>query len=145
VLQKDYDAIVAKCPGAKIACLKPYAPNDTTVRGGTYYAFQPNNGNGVHEYAAELAVRYWEEHSALLAKRRLRKPPSSAARRERTGLEGARRQFFAGRDLTPGDAEAQQRASRSRRAGVRDPGRFRHRVRRSRPNPGRRAVGRRAR
>ncbi|MEO8705673.1 MAG: hypothetical protein ABI867_36920, partial [Kofleriaceae bacterium] len=56
VLQTDFDAIVARCPGAKIKCLSPYAPNDTTVRGGTYYAFQPNNGNGVHEYAAELAV-----------------------------------------------------------------------------------------
>src|SRR5262249_13492694 len=54
-LGADYDAIVAKC-GTKVACLSPYAPNDTMVRGGTYYAFQQNNGQAVHEYAAELAV-----------------------------------------------------------------------------------------
>lgn len=103
VLQKDYDAILAKCPGAKIACLKPYAPNDTTVRGGTYYAFQPNNGNGVHEYAAELAVRYWEEHSALLAKRRLSKPPFKCGPPENArAWKALVDEFFAGRDLTPG-------------------------------------------
>jgi hypothetical protein len=101
-LQKDYDAIVAKCPGAKIKCLTPYAPNDTTVRGGTYYAFQPNNGNGVHEYAAELAVRYWEEHMEMLAKKKLAKPafkcgPAENARSWKAIVD----EFFAGRDLTP--------------------------------------------
>ncbi|MBA3458409.1 MAG: hypothetical protein H0T46_00490 [Deltaproteobacteria bacterium] len=65
-LQTDYDAIVAKC-GTKVKCLAPYAPNKTMVRAsGTYYAFQPNNGNGVHEYAAELAVRYFNEQSEML-------------------------------------------------------------------------------
>ena len=101
VLQADYDAIVAKC-GTKMKCLAPYAPNDTTVRGGTYYAFQPNNGNGVHEYAAELAVRYWEEHMAVLAKRKPSKPafkcgPPENARSWKALVD----EFFAGRDLTP--------------------------------------------
>ncbi len=58
-----FDRIVAKC-GTRAACLAPYAPNDTMVRGGTYYAFQP--GNGVREYAAELAVRYYKEERAAL-------------------------------------------------------------------------------
>src|SRR5438105_3626762 len=42
-LAADYDAIVKKC-GTKLRCLAPYAPNDTVVRGGTFYAFQQNNG-----------------------------------------------------------------------------------------------------
>jgi hypothetical protein len=102
VLQKDYDAIVAKCPGATIKCLAPYAPNKTTVRGGTFYAFQPNNGNGVHEYAAELAVRYWEEHSQMLDKGKLARPafkcgPPENARAWKAIVD----EFFAGRDLVP--------------------------------------------
>lgn len=58
VLAPIFDAIVARC-GKRTDCLRPYAPNDTMVRGGTYYSFQP--GNGVHEYAAELAVRFYRE------------------------------------------------------------------------------------
>ena len=38
--------------------------DDTIVRGGTYYSFQP--GNGVGEYAAELALRYYREQRAAL-------------------------------------------------------------------------------
>lgn len=107
-LQSDYDAIVKKCgqdtknAEATNKCLAPFAPNATTVRGGIYYAFQPNNGNGVHEYAAELAVRYWKEHVELLAKKRLGKPAFKCG-----GPENARSwkalvdEFFAGRDLIP--------------------------------------------
>jgi hypothetical protein len=54
-----YDRIVARC-GARTPCLAPYAPGKTMVRNGTYYAFQP--GNGVGEYAAELALRWYVEH-----------------------------------------------------------------------------------
>jgi hypothetical protein len=50
--------LVAKC-GKNTACLTPYAPGSTLVRGGTYYAFQPGNGPG--EYAAELMVRIYRE------------------------------------------------------------------------------------
>ncbi|MBX3216460.1 MAG: hypothetical protein KF850_30770, partial [Labilithrix sp.] len=42
-LGATFDAVVKKC-GTSIACLGPYSPNDTIVRGGTYYAFQPGNG-----------------------------------------------------------------------------------------------------
>lgn len=55
--------IVARC-GARTACLAPYAPGDTLVRGGTYYAFQP--GNPVEEYAAEVALRYYREQRVAL-------------------------------------------------------------------------------
>ena len=75
----------------KAKCLAPFAPNDTKVRAtGTYYAFQPNNGDAVHEYAAELAVRYFKEQTRDgRARQAARAPRSSADRRERAGLEGA--------------------------------------------------------
>lgn len=100
-LQKDYDAIVKKC-GTKIRCLDPYAPNSTKVRGGTYYAFQQNNGNGVHEYAAELAVRYWKEQTEMLRNKKLSKKafkcgPPENARSWKAFVD----EFFAGRDLVP--------------------------------------------
>jgi hypothetical protein len=60
-----FDAIVARCRSAT-SCLAPYAPTSTLVRGGTYYAFQQNNGAPVHEYAAELALRYYREQRAVL-------------------------------------------------------------------------------
>ncbi|HEY8073388.1 MAG TPA: hypothetical protein VIF62_04750 [Labilithrix sp.] len=62
-LSPIFDAIVAKC-GTNSACLAPYTPNETMVRGGTYYSFQP--GNGVIEYAAELALRYYREQRAAM-------------------------------------------------------------------------------
>lgn len=64
-LGRDYDAIVKKCGAMNVACLAPYAPNDTMVRGGTFYAFEPNNGLPVREYAAELALRWYKEHRAI--------------------------------------------------------------------------------
>ena len=71
-----FDAIVARCTRhgrLSTPCLRPYAPGDTMVRGGTYYAFQP--GNGVGEYAAELATRYYQEHRRLIAGKALLRPP----------------------------------------------------------------------
>ncbi len=102
-LAHDYQVILEHCgKQPTLSCLAPYAPNDTRVRGGTYYAFQPNNGVTVHEYAAELAVRYFKEQSELLAKGKLSQrafkcgPPENA--RAWQALVG---EFFAGRDLTP--------------------------------------------
>jgi len=101
-LQTDYDAIVRRC-GTKVKCLAPFAPNTTMVRAsGTYYAFQPNNGNGVHEYAAELAVRYWKEQREMLATGKLAKKafkcgPAENARAWTAFVD----EFFGGRDLVP--------------------------------------------
>jgi len=101
-LAKDYAAIVKKC-GTKPACLEPYAPNDTKVRAtGTYYAFQPNNGDSVHEYAAELAVRYFKEQSEMrtakkLAKKAFKCGPAENARAWQALVD----EFFAGIDLVP--------------------------------------------
>lgn len=100
-LQGEYDAIVKKC-GTKVRCLDPYAPNVTKVRGGTYYAFQPNNGNGVHEYAAELAVRYWREQTQMLRAHALGKKPFKCGPPENArAWKKLVDEFFAGRDLTP--------------------------------------------
>ena len=100
-LAKDYDAIVAKC-GTKAKCLAPYAPNDTMVRGGTYYAFQQNNGETVHEYAAELAVRYWKEQTEIRLRGKLSRTafkcgPAENARAWQALVD----EFFGGRDLVP--------------------------------------------
>lgn len=92
-------AIVEKC-GAKTACLRPFAPHDTQVRGGTYYAFQP--GNGPAEYAAELAVRYFRETRAALAEKRFEHAPFKCG-----GPENERAwkalvdRMFGGVDATP--------------------------------------------
>jgi hypothetical protein len=98
-----FDAIVAKC-GARTACLAPYAPGATRVRGGTYYAFQP--GNGVGEYAAELALRYYLEERAVQRGEPITTP--TAARPFKCGPpENARAwravvtEFFGGVDRTP--------------------------------------------
>ena len=101
-LQTDYDEILAKC-GTKATCLAPFAPNTTKVRAtGSYYAFQANNGNGVHEYAAELAVRYFREQTQMLHGRRLARPafkcgPPENARAWKALVD----EFFGGRDLVP--------------------------------------------
>ena len=70
------------------------------VRGGTYYAFQP--GNGVWEYAAELATRYFEEHWTLLQQKKLKRPafkcgPQANATAWKLFVD----EFFAGVDWVP--------------------------------------------
>ena len=102
VLATDYDAIVARC-GVDSRCLAPYAPGTTKVKAtGTYYAFQPGNGDSVNEYGAELAVRYWHEQSEMLDRGLLRRPafkcgPPENARAWQALID----EFFAGRDLVP--------------------------------------------
>lgn len=105
-LTADYKAIIKKCgqTGAKaVKCLAPFAPNDTKVRAsGTYYAFQPGNGDSVHEYAAELAVRYFKEQTAIRDRGALDKPafkcgPPENARAWKALVD----EFFAGQDRVP--------------------------------------------
>ncbi len=101
-LASDYAAIVKKC-GTRMKCLAPYAPNDTRVRAtGTYYAFQPNNGNTVHEYAAELAVRYFKEQSEMLARGKLAGRPFKCGPAENgRAWRALADEFFAGVDHVP--------------------------------------------
>lgn len=105
-LTTDYKAIVKKCGavGAKaVKCLAPFAPNDTKVRAsGTYYAFQPNNGDAVHEYAAELAVRYFKEQSEMAANGKLARSAFKCGPAENArAWKGLVDEFFAGHDLVP--------------------------------------------
>lgn len=100
-LRPTFDRIVQKC-GTRVACLGPYAPNDTMVRGGTFYAFQPNNGDAVHEYAAELALRYYRENRAVIRGEALKKPAFKCGTAEnRSAWDALRGEFFGGVDRTP--------------------------------------------
>jgi hypothetical protein len=101
-LAKDYAAIVKKC-GTKSKCLEPYAPNNTKVKAtGTYYAFQPNNGEAVHEYAAELAVRYFKEQTEMATAKKLSKKAFKCGPAENArAWQGLVDEFFAGHDLVP--------------------------------------------
>jgi hypothetical protein len=103
-LEPIYQAVLSGCTNKRrrlsTPCLRPFAPNDTMVRGGTFYAFQP--GNGVWEYAAELAIRYYREHRAVLAGKSLTKPafkcgPEENGRSWKLLVD----EFFAGIDLVP--------------------------------------------
>lgn len=102
-----YDRIVAKC-GMDTKCLTPYAPDGIIVRkpGGTYYAFMPDNG--VREYAADLAKRWYVEHHAILTRAKKGKPAPKSAMPFKCGPpengEAWRLlvdEFFGGIDLTP--------------------------------------------
>ena len=100
-LRPIFDVIVQKC-GARTACLGPFAPNDTMVRGGTFYAFQPNNGDAVHEYAAELALRYYRENRASMRGEALKNPGFKCGPPENQRAWAAlSAEFFGGADRTP--------------------------------------------
>lgn len=101
VLGPGYDAIVKRC-GTRASCLRPFTPTETMVRGGTYYAFQPGNGQSVHEYGAELATRYFLEQRASMRGEALKKPPFKCGPAEnRAAWEALAKEFFGGVDRTP--------------------------------------------
>jgi hypothetical protein len=99
-LSDDYDAIVRRC-GTDVTCLTPLVPEPLLVRvaNGTYYSFMP--GNGVTEYAADLALRYFKEQTEVLAGRIVKKPfkcgPAENGRAWAKLVNG----FFAGVDRVP--------------------------------------------
>jgi hypothetical protein len=96
-----FDAVVKRC-GTRVACLRPYAPGETMVRGGTYYAFQPDNGESVHEYAAELATRYFLEHRAVFAGVKTARSAFKCGPEEnRRAWEALVAEFFGGVDAVP--------------------------------------------
>ena len=101
-LGADYAAILKKCGAMNVACLTPYAPNDTMVRGGTFYAFEPQNGLPVREYAAELALRWYKEHRAVMRHEQL--PTGKAFKcgppENRRSWDAIVKEFFA-LDLVP--------------------------------------------
>jgi hypothetical protein len=100
-LLPTFDAVVARC-GTRVACLRPYAPGDTMVRGGTYYAFQPDNGEPVHEYGAELALRWYREQRAVQRGERLAQAPFKCGPEEnRRAWEAIVAELFGGADAVP--------------------------------------------
>jgi hypothetical protein len=103
VLTPHYEGVLETCTKNKLlstACLRPYAPNETMVRGGTYYAFQP--GNGVWEYAAELAIRYYREHRQVLAGKKLSKKAFKCGPEPNPSTwKLLADEFFGGVDLVP--------------------------------------------
>ncbi|MBX3229447.1 MAG: hypothetical protein KIT84_17485 [Labilithrix sp.] len=100
VLGGIYKDIVRQC-GATTACLGPFTPNGTMVRGGTYYSFQP--GNDVREYAAELALRYYRDQRARLRRLTPEEKPfkCTGQERNRRAWELMRDEFFSGIDAVP--------------------------------------------
>lgn len=101
VLGPISDDIVRRC-GTKAACLAPYAPGDTMVRGGTYYAFQPDNGDSVHEYGAELALRYYRESRAAQRGEKLAQKPFKCGPSEnQRAWDAIVAELFGGVDITP--------------------------------------------
>ena len=93
-----FDVPAKKC-GTAIPCLAPYTPNETIVRGGTYYSFQP--GNGVMEYAAELALRYYREQRAALRNLPKVKPFKCGPPENGKAWVLMRDEFFGGVDAVP--------------------------------------------
>lgn len=100
-----HEGIERKC-GTQTPCLAPYAPTPTIVRRGTYYSFQP--GNDVHEYAAEVALRWYTEQRAALRGERAPPPPppprsfKCGPAENRRAWEAVAAEFFGGVDLVPG-------------------------------------------
>jgi hypothetical protein len=99
-LTEIHDAIEHKC-GTSTPCLTPYAPTSTIVRRGTYYSFQP--GNDVHEYAAEVALRWYREQRAMVRGDKPVRPSFKCGPFEnRRAWEAITAEFFGGVDLVPG-------------------------------------------
>jgi len=99
-LEPIYRAIVEQC-GDDHACYGPFAPHDTVVSEGTFYAFDARTRD-VREYAAELALRYFLEQERQLAQRDEGGTPFKCLTREnRAAWELLAEAFFGGVDLTP--------------------------------------------
>ena len=93
------DAIEHRC-GTSTACLAPYAPTSTIVRRGTFYAFQP--GNDAHEYAAEVALRWYREQRAIVLGAPPVRPSFKCGPPEnRAAWDAIAAEFFGGVDLVP--------------------------------------------
>ncbi len=95
-----YDRIVARC-GTAVKCLAPYSPDGIVVKvkGGTYYDFMPQNG--VQEYAADVAKRWFVEHRALRAGEKVARPFKCATPENAEAWKLVVDEFFGGVDDVP--------------------------------------------
>lgn len=108
-LSADYDTIVKKC-GTGIECLTRYVPEPLIVKGGTYYSFMP--GNGVREYAADLALRYFRDQREVMQGRVVKKPFKCAAPENARAWSKLSQRFFGGVDRLPSCFDAKATAPR---------------------------------
>lgn len=99
-LGEIYRGILAKC-GTRVPCLTPYTPSEIQVRGGTYYSFQPGNGDSVREYAADLATRFFRENRDTLAGAPPKKPFKCGPPENARAWGLMRDAYFGGQDLVP--------------------------------------------
>ncbi len=97
-----YQRIVARC-GTTTSCLTPYAPDGIKVRGGTYYAFMPDNG--VVEYAADVAKRWYVEQRLVLHGQRVRAPFKCGPAENAEAWKAVVDEFFGGLDRVPACAQ----------------------------------------
>lgn len=97
-LWRLFDLIILKC-GRNSQCLAPYAPDSIKVKGGTYYAFHP--GNGVGEYAADIARRYYVEQRAVLRQEKVARPFKCGPEENGKAWKLVVDEFFGGVDLVP--------------------------------------------
>jgi len=97
-LASVYQRIVERC-GTKVKCLAPYAPDSIIVRGGTYYAFMPDNG--VQEYAADVAKRWYVEHRLLRQGRKVSRPFKCGPPENAEAWRLVAEEFFGGIDDVP--------------------------------------------
>lgn len=105
-----FDAVVERC-GDDHECLMTFAPHHTVVPNGTFYAFDPRTRE-VREYAAELALRYFREHEAILAGSEPIIPPFKClAEENRTAWTQLVEEFFGGVDLSPECDALQQKVN----------------------------------
>jgi hypothetical protein len=104
-LNKSYLKILKECAvkGKKLPdtkCLTPYSPGTVKVTGGTYYSFQP--GNDVREYAAELALRYYQEQHAYWKEDKKKPTPFKCMTQDNAdNWKLFVDEFFLGVDLVP--------------------------------------------
>ncbi|MCC7108999.1 MAG: hypothetical protein IT382_06915 [Deltaproteobacteria bacterium] len=96
-----YRRIVVTCGVHNLKCLEPYAPDPLLVRvtGGTYSAFMPDNG--VTEYAADLAKRYYVEQRAVLHDETVARPFKCRTRENAEAWQLLVDKWFGGVDLVP--------------------------------------------
>ncbi len=97
-LSSVYNRIVKRC-GVNTACLTPYAPDSIKVTGGTYYAFMPDNG--VVEYAADLAKRWYVEQRLVLHGQRVPAPFKCGPAENAEAWKAIVDEFFGGIDRVP--------------------------------------------
>lgn len=98
-IRETYETIRSQCDGDQ-TCLERFAPHETKVDGGIFYAFHPTSD--VREYVAELAARFVREQRQALGSSPAAALPfkCQAEENERVWRSFAD-EFFGGLDLVP--------------------------------------------